>query len=50
MQVLEGEDMIQKLAEELLDQEQLKTSIRLIGLSVSNRIDESEPMQLTIDF
>ncbi|WP_321515336.1 DNA polymerase IV [Marinifilum fragile] len=50
LQVLEGEDMIQKLAEELLDQEQLKKSIRLIGLSVSNRIDESEPMQLTIDF
>ena len=50
LQVIEGANMIQNLAEELLMQEHLKTSIRLIGLTVSNRIDESEPMQLTIDF
>jgi DNA polymerase-4 len=50
LKVLDEADMIQQLAEELLDQEQLKTSIRLIGLSVSNRIDETEPLQLTIDF
>ncbi|WP_421920464.1 DNA polymerase IV [Marinifilum sp.] len=50
LQTVEGEAMIQQLAEELLDQEELKTSIRLIGLTVSNRIDESEPLQLTIDF
>ncbi|WP_321279311.1 DNA polymerase IV [Marinifilum fragile] len=48
--VFEGFEMIQKNAEELLDQDELKNSIRLIGLSVSNRVDESEPMQLTIDF
>ncbi|WP_321309586.1 DNA polymerase IV [Marinifilum fragile] len=48
--VFEGFEMIQKNAEELLDQDELKNSIRLIGLTVSNRVDESEPMQLTIDF
>ncbi|NOU59761.1 DNA polymerase IV [Marinifilum sp. JC070] len=50
LQIIQGEEMIQKLAEDLLDQEELKTSIRLIGLTISNRINESEPMQLTIDF
>lgn len=50
LQVIEGYDMIQNLAEELLEQDPLKTSIRLLGLTISNRIDEAEPMQLTIDF
>ena len=43
-------DQIVGIAEELLEQDKLKNSIRLIGLTVSNPIDENEPMQLTIDF
>jgi DNA polymerase-4 len=41
---------IQKIANELFDQVELKDSVRLLGLTVSNQIDFSEPLQLTIDF
>lgn len=47
---IKGYEDIMQIADDLLNQEDLKTSIRLIGLSVSNRINESEPLQLTIDF
>jgi len=43
-------DLLMKLAEDLLNQIDLRVSIRLIGLSVSNQIDEKEPLQLTLDF
>lgn len=43
-------DQILSVTEELLDQVELKESVRLLGLSVSNQVDDSEPLQLTIDF
>lgn len=43
-------DLILKISEELLLQIDLTVSIRLIGLTVSNHIDDKEPLQLTLDF
>lgn len=43
-------DLILKISEELLLQIDLTVSIRLIGLTVSNHIDNKEPLQLTLDF
>ena len=43
-------DQILNLANELLNQIELKESIRLLGLTVSNQINFSEPQQLTLDF
>ncbi|PKQ65076.1 DNA polymerase IV [Labilibaculum filiforme] len=43
-------DQILSLANELLNQVELKESIRLLGLTVSNQINLSEPQQLTLDF
>ena len=50
LQEISDLDMILKIADELLLQVELKESIRLLGLTVSNKIDFSEPQQLTIDF
>ncbi|MGQ1910296.1 DNA polymerase IV [Marinifilum sp. RC60d5] len=47
---IKGFEDIMQIADDLLNQGELKTSIRLLGLSVSNRINESEPLQLTINF
>ncbi|MBN2597771.1 MAG: DNA polymerase IV [Marinifilaceae bacterium] len=43
-------DQILNLANELLNQIEMKESIRLLGLTVSNQINFSEPQQLTFDF
>ena len=50
LQEISGLDLIMKIAEELLLQVELKESIRLLGLTVSNKVDFSEPQQLTLDF
>jgi DNA polymerase-4 len=50
LQELNQLDQILNIANELLNQVELKESIRLLGLTVSNHIDFSEPQQLTIDF
>ncbi len=50
LQELNQLDQILNIANELLNQIELKESIRLLGLTVSNKIDLSEPQQLTIDF
>lgn len=50
LQELNQLDQILNIANELLNQVELKESIRLLGLTVSNKIDFSEPQQLTIDF
>ena len=50
LQEISGLDSIMKIAEELLLQVELKESIRLLGLTVSNKVDFSEPQQLTLDF
>lgn len=50
LQELNQFDQILNIANELLNQVELKESIRLLGLTVSNQIDFSEPQQLTIDF
>lgn len=50
LQELSQLDQILNIANELLNQVELKESIRLLGLTVSNKIDFSEPQQLTIDF
>jgi len=47
---IHGLDFIMNLADDLLNQGELKNSVRLIGLTVSNRIDETEPVQLTLNF
>ncbi|MDM8161290.1 DNA polymerase IV [Labilibaculum sp. K2S] len=50
LQELNRVDQILNLANELLNQIELKESIRLLGLTVSNQINFSEPQQLTLDF
>lgn len=50
LQEISDLDLIMKIADDLLQQVELKESIRLLGLSVSNKIDVSEPLQLTLDF
>ena len=50
LQEIDRFDLIMKVAEDLLNQIDLKESIRLLGLSISNQIDDSEPQQLTLDF
>ena len=50
LQELNRLDQILNLANELLNQIELKESIRLLGLTVSNQINFSEPQQLTLDF
>ncbi|RUT73070.1 DNA polymerase IV [Ancylomarina longa] len=50
VQEIDHYDLIMNMALDLLNQIDLKISIRLIGLSVSNHIDDSEPLQLTFDF
>ena len=50
LQEISDLDLIMKIADELLLQVELKESIRLLGLTVSNKIDFSEPQQLTLDF
>jgi DNA polymerase-4 len=43
-------DQILELTDELLTQVELRESVRLVGLSVSNQINEKEPVQLRFDF
>ena len=50
LQEISDLDLIMKIADELLLQVEFKESIRLLGLTVSNKIDSSEPQQLTLNF
>lgn len=43
-------ELIVSVAIELLEQVELKESIRLLGLTVSNQVNDSVPQQLTLDF